>query len=482
MAVRDFGVLSISRMRDLTMAMTHSPASSLAIDLYQLTMAQAYHAAGMIDEAVFEFFIRKLPPCRNFLLTAGLEQAIDHLAGFRFTADDIDWLMRSRRFRPEFLDYLREVRFQGEVHAVAEGTVFFPDEPILRITAPLPIAQMVESRLINILHYQTLIASKAARIVLAGPEKTLIDFGFRRAHGAEAGLLAARASFIAGFAGTATVEAERAFGVPSFGTMAHSFVQAHRSEADAFRLFARTWPQDAVFLIDTYDTEEGARRVAALAPELARAGVRIKGVRLDSGNLVDLAFKVRKLLDAAGLTDVRIFASSSVDEYVIAEAQTADAPIDAYGIGTHLTTSSDAPYLDCAYKLQEYAGLPRRKRSTGKSTWPGRKQIYRRRDQRGAMIGDIVATEGERMPGEALVCPIVVGGERRAPCETLETIRRRAADNLTALPAALRGLRTSAPYPVEISRSLQRLAEEVDARVAAEAAERGGSSQRTSSS
>lgn len=452
------------------MSSVRPPARPLAVDLYQLTMAQAYHAAGMLDVAVFEFFIRKLPSCRNFLLAAGLAQAIEFLAGFHFGDDDIDWLRRGRRFRPEFLEYLREVRFRGDVHAVAEGTIVFPNEPILRVTAPMPVAQMVESRLINILHYQTLIASKAARMVLVGADKTMIDFGFRRAHGEEAGLLAARASYIAGFAGTATVEAERMFAVPSFGTMAHSFVQAHRSETDAFRLFARTWPQDAVFLIDTYDTEDGARRVAALAPELAREGIRIKGVRLDSGDLVDLAVKVRRILDAAGLTDARIFASSSVDEYVIARANAAGAPIDAYGIGTHLTTSSDAPYLDCAYKLQEYAGLPRRKRSPGKSTWPGRKQVIRRHNESGVMVGDFLCIDGETLPGQPLICPTMAQGSRLAPQEPLDAIRARVATNLAALPAALRGLDACAPYPVEISSSLRRLAEEVDGRVAADAA------------
>lgn len=443
----------------------HDP---LLTDHYQLTMLQAYWREGMQDTAVFEFFVRKLPRCRSFLIAAGLEQVLDWLEKLRLDAADIDWLNGTGRFDPAFLDWLSDLRFVGDVHAMPEGTVFFPDEPILRIAAPLPVAQLVESRVLNLLHYQTLVASKAARMVLQDPDAMLIDFGLRRAHGAEAGLLAARAAYIAGFAGTATVAAERSFGVPSFGTMAHSYILAHRSEREAFLEFARAWPGNVILLIDTYDTLAAAAEVVRLAPVLASEGIRIAGVRLDSGDLIALAREVRAVFDAAGLREIRILASSSVDEYLMARAVTAGAPIDGYGIGTHLTTSADAPYLDCAYKLQEYAGRPRRKRSTGKATWPGRKQVFRRWGADGRLSGDTLTVEGDSTPGTALVQPFMRAGKRIAPAEPLAAIRQRAAAALRALPDNLRVLeRPDVPlsYAVEISDALRRLAAEADALV-----------------
>jgi nicotinate phosphoribosyltransferase len=440
----------------------------LLTDHYQLTMLQAYLREGLQDTAVFEFFVRKLPRCRSFLIAAGLEQVLDWLEQLRFSADDIAWLKGTRRFDPAFLDWLAGLRFTGDVHAMPEGTVFFPDEPILRVTAPLPVAQLIESRVLNLLHYQTLIASKAARMVLLAPNAMLIDFGLRRAHGAEAGRFAARAAYIAGFAGTATVAAERAFGVPSFGTMAHSYILAHASERQAFAEFARAWPGNVILLIDTYDTLKAAAEVVQLTPVLAQEGIRIAGVRLDSGDLIQLAHDVRRLFDAAGLNAIRIVASSSVDEYLMAKAAAAGAPIDGYGIGTHLTTSADAPYLDCAYKLQEYAGCPRRKRSTGKATWPGRKQVFRLLGADGSLAGDLLTVEGEKAPGTALVQPTMRAGKRIAPPEPLATIRQRAADALRSLPERLRVLERPdgpLPYPVEVSDALRRLATDADALV-----------------
>ena len=335
---------------------SNASSSALLTDLYQLTMLQGYFDQGMEETAVFEFFVRKLPGQRNFLIAAGLEQGLEFLENVRFTAQELDWISNHGAFRPGFVNYLEQVRFTGDVHAMPEGTVFFTNEPILRVTAPIAEAQLVESRLINLLHFQTLIASKAARSVLMAPGKLLVDFGLRRAHGAEAGLLAARASYLAGFAGSATVLAAPLYGVPVFGTMAHSFVQAHDDETTAFEHFARSLPENVILLIDTYDTEAAAEKVVALAPKLARDGIKIKGVRLDSGDLADHAFKVRRILDDGGLRDATIFASGSVDEYVLARLVKQNAPIDGYGIGTHMDTSADAPYLDCAYKLVEYAG------------------------------------------------------------------------------------------------------------------------------
>lgn len=431
-------------------------------DLYQFTMLQGYLARGMTETAVFEFFVRRLPPQRNFLIAAGLEQAVDYLANLRFRGDDLDWLAGTGHVDDAAIDYLASFRFHGDVDAMPEGAVFFADEPILRVTAPLPAAQLVESRLINILHVQTLVASKAARMVLTAPDKQLVDFGFRRAHGAEAGLFAARAAYLAGFAGSATVLAERLYGVPAYGTVAHSFIQAHDDEAAAFESFARSRPDNAVLLIDTYDTEAAARKVVELAPRLAADGIAIRGVRLDSGDLAALAHKVRRIFDNAGQHDLSIFASSSIDEYALAALLADDAPIDGFGIGTHLTTSADAPYLDCAYKLQEYAGRPRRKRSSGKTTWPGRKQVYRRHDATGVMDGDVLTLESDRQAGEPLLRPVMRNGAHVGPTETLDEIRTRAQAQLAALPTPLKSLETSVEYPVAVAPALRTLADEVD--------------------
>ena len=447
--------------------MPGNASDGLLTDLYQFTMLQGYLAEGLAETAVFEFFVRKLPKQRNYLMAAGLEQALDYLERLSFDRAEIDWLAGTGRFDRAVLDYLAGFRFTGDVDAMPEGTVFFADEPIFRVTAPLPMAQIVESRLINLLHFETLIASKAARMVGVAPAKPLIDFGFRRAHGAEAGLLAARASYLAGFAGSATVAAEKCYGVPAYGTVAHSFIQAHESEADAFRNFARSQPDNVVLVIDTYDTLDAARQIATLAPELAGAGMPIKAVRLDSGDLAALARAVREIFDRAGQAQIRIFASGGLDEYALAAFAGAQAPIDGFGIGTSLTTSADAPYLDCAYKLQEYAGLARRKRSAGKATWPGRKQVWRRHDGRGLIAGDALAVANVECDGKPLILPVMRQGKRLAGPESLDVIRTRAAAELAALPAALRSLQPAAAYPVTVSQALRRLTAEVDRRTGA---------------
>jgi nicotinate phosphoribosyltransferase len=432
----------------------------LLTDLYQLNMIEAYLAHGETNTAIFELFVREFPRRRGFLIAAGLEQALKFLENLRFTADEIDWLKSTGRFSARTLDYLAELRFTGEVHAMPEGTVFFPNEPILRITAPLPEAQLVEARLINIVHFQSLIASKAARMVLAAPDKLLVDFGLRRAHGAEAGLMAARASYIAGFAGTSTVLAAKLFDIPLFGTMAHSYIQAHDSETLAFERFAHACPKGLVFLIDTYDTEAAARKVVALAPRLKAAGIDVSGVRLDSGDLIALSKSVRRILDDAGLAEVTIFASGGLDEDQLMAMAEAKAPIDGFGIGTSLTTSSDAPALDCAYKLQEYAGSPRRKHSTGKATLPGRKQVWRRYGPNGSMAGDMLSVADDAMPGEPLIHQVMGAGKRLTP--TLNEIRANAARELQRLPEPLRELKTSATYSIEVGEALINLAVQFD--------------------
>ncbi len=441
-----------------------SLTSPLLTDLYQLTMLQGYLARGMQEIATFEFFVRELPEGRNFLVAAGLEQALEYLEGFAFSPEEIAWLAGTGRFREEVLEWLRTVRFTGSVWAVPEGTIVFQDEPLLRVVAPLPQAQLVESRLINLLHFQTLIASKAARCVLAAPGKLLVDFGMRRAHGAEAGLYAARAAWIAGFDGTATVSAGARFSIPIFGTMAHAFIEAHDSEMDAFRSFAHAQPGNVVLLIDTYDTERAAHKVVRLQQELAAEGITIQGVRIDSGDLERQARAVRAILDQGGCRHVTIFSSGSLDEYRLQALLQSGAPIDGFGVGTLLDTSADRPYLDCAYKLQEYAGTPRRKRSEGKATWPGRKQVWRQlRD--GFFHHDILTVEGDPQPGRALMREVMRNGRRTDPPESLAVIRARLAEQLRALPTRLRSLSARQPYDVRISPALQALAREADRRV-----------------
>jgi nicotinate phosphoribosyltransferase len=431
--------------------------SLLLSDQYQLSMLEAYLAEGMTETAVFEFFVRKLPPRRGFLMAAGLEQLVEFLEGMRYTPDELAWLRASGTYASRFIDSLTGLRFTGDVDGMPEGTTFFPNEPILRVTAPLPEAQLIESRLINLIHFQTLIASTAARMVLAAPGKQLVDFGFRRAHGAEAGLLAARASYLAGFAGTATVAAHRGFGIPVFGTMAHSFVQAHDDEATAFERFARVRPAALTLLIDTYDTERAAGIVARLAPKLAAEHIVIAAVRLDSGDLAIHARAVRRILDEAGLQKVRIFASGGLDDRALLQLGRSAAPIDGFGVGTSLTTSSDSPALDCAYKLQEYAGRPRRKLSEGKATWPGRKQVYRFHQPDGTISEDVVALVSEPCAGEPLLRPIMRAGRRLPDLPDLSRARSHAARSLERLPPPLRQLEV-ADVPVRISEGLRDLA------------------------
>jgi nicotinate phosphoribosyltransferase len=445
--------------------------SALLTDLYQINMIQAYLDHDETKTAVFEFFVRNLPPRRGFLVAAGLEQALDYLENLRFSQAEIEWLSGTGRFRPNLTDYLAALRFTGDVHAMPEGTVVFANEPILRITAPLPQAQLVESRLINILHFQTLIASKAARMLLAAPGKVVVDFGMRRAHGAEAAVMAARASYLVGAAGTATVLAGEKFGIPIYGTMAHSFVEAFDDESAAFAAFAQSRPDNLVLLLDTYDSEAAARKVVALAPKLKAAGIAIRGVRLDSGDLIALSRSVRAILDAGGLREVTIFASGGLDEDALARFARENAPIDGLGVGTSLTTSSDVPTLDCVYKLQEYAGLPRRKRAVNKATWPGRKQVWRRYGADGRMAGDLLAPDGSsasspaRRSGEPLLELVMQEGRRVQPAPTLEQIRLHAKRELGQLPEALRALAPGTAYPVEVAAELQELAAAFDRRM-----------------
>ena len=441
--------------------------SALLTDLYQLTMLHAYFDRGMNHTAVFEFFVRKFPEKRNFLMAAGLEQVIDYLEGLRFTDDELAWLAGSDRFRAEFVDSLGDLRFTGEVWAMPEGTIFFPNEPILRVTAPLREAQLVETRIINLLQFQTLVASKAARVCLAAPGKVLADFGLRRAHGAEAGLLSARASFIAGFDGTSNMLAGMRWGVPLFGTMAHSFIQTHDDELVAFEHFARSHPRGTTLLIDTYDTETAAQALIPLQRQLSGEGISIQAVRIDSGDLGEHARRVRAILDSGGARDIKIFASGNLDEYAVQALLDAGAPIDGFGVGTRMNTSADHPYFDCAYKLQEYASVARRKRSEGKATWPGRKQVFRRFDETGdgrCMTGDTLSLEIDMVEGMPLLGRVMSGGRRMAASPSLAEVREQARRQLALLPPSLRCLDAAPPYAVDVSAPLRELARRVDLR------------------
>ena len=399
------------------LAMRHYSESALLTDLYEITMLQGYFSRSMDETAVFEFFVRNMPDQRNFLMAAGLAQVLACLTDLRFDHDDLAWLRASGKFDPAFIDSLSSFRFSGDVDAMPEGTIFFPDEPILRITAPLREAQLIESRVMNLLHYQTLIASKAARVVIAAQGRRLVDFGLRRAHGAEAGILSARASYIAGFDGTATTVAASLFDIPVFGTMGHSFIQAHEYETEAFATFVRAFPNDATLLIDTYDTEAAAQQVVRLAQWLREEeeDSHIKAVRIDSGDLGAEACRVRSILDDGGCPEIAIFASGNLDETALQSLVQSGAPINGFGVGTRMNTSSDAPYLDCAYKLVEYAGQPRRKRSIGKATWPGCKQVLRHYDAHGVMSGDTLTLQHDMSPGEALLQPVIRGSMLLTP-------------------------------------------------------------------
>ncbi|MET0253813.1 MAG: nicotinate phosphoribosyltransferase [Terrimicrobiaceae bacterium] len=434
----------------------------LLTDRYQLTMLQAYWQHGMHETAVFEFFIRRLPAQRNFLVAAGLDQALAYLEESAFSREDIEWLAQTQQFQSGFLRWLKDVRFTGDVNAMPEGTVFFAEEPILQVIAPLPEAQLVETRLINLLNFPTAVASKAARSVLAAPGKLLVEFGLRRAQGAEASLMAARASYVAGFAGTSNVLAGRLFDIPLYGTMAHSFIQAHDNEIEAFEHFADANSGDIVLLIDTYDTLAAAAKVADLAAELKERGIKVKGVRIDSGDLGRHAASVRAILDEARLRDVTIFASGNLDEYALRDLISNGAPIDGFGVGTRLDTSSDAPYLDCAYKLQEYAGRPRRKYSEGKATWPGCKQVYRSFDSFSRIASDVLAFRQEALPAEALLIPVMRDGKRLASPQPLSSLRQYTATQLARLPDGLRTLDRSEPFKVAISESVRQCAGELD--------------------
>lgn len=433
--------------------------AALFTDLYELTMAAAYLHAGMTEEATFSLFVRKLPPRRGFLVAAGLEDALEYLETFQFSEAALRYL-RTLGFDRRTLDYLAEVRFTGSVRAVPEGTVLFADEPLLEITAPIIEAQLVETAVMNFCHLQTLLASKAARCVLAARGRPVVDFGLRRTHGIDAGLKAARAAYLVGAEMTSNVLAALTYQIPPAGTMAHSYVSAFPREIDAFRAFARVFPDRTTLLLDTYDTLAAAQKAVTVARELQAQGHRLAGVRLDSGDIVALSRAVRRVLDEAGFPDVKIFVSGGLDEDAVEASLEAGAPIDAFGVGTRMNVSADAPYLDMAYKIVRYGGRPVLKLSPGKVTWPGDKQVWRLRTPAGIFSRDVLALreEPEPAPGaEPLLRTVMAGGRRVEPSPPLSAIREYARRQLAALPEGVRRLRDPEPYPVDRSEALREL-------------------------
>ena len=431
--------------------------AALLTDLYELTMAAAFLREGINGTATFSLFVRRLPPERGFLVAAGLEDVLEFLRDFRFSTDALAYLRTLGRFEPGFLDYLAALRFTGEVRAVREGTVIFADEPLLEVTGPLIEAQIVETAVIHFCHLQTVQASKAARSVLAAGGRTLAEFGLRRTHGMDAGMKAARAAFMTGFDSTSNVLAGRTYGIPLSGTMAHSFVSAFSRELDAFEAYARAFPDSAVLLLDTYDTVAAAGLAVEVARRLAAEGHGLAGVRLDSGDLAVLSREVRRVLDGGGFPDVPILVSGGLDEHDIAALLAEGAPIDAFGIGTRLNVSADAPSLDMVYKLVRLDGRDVLKLSPGKETWVGRKQVLRRVDADGRLAGDALALEEEPVPADAvgLLEPVMRGGALVRPHTTVAELRAHCAGQLRSLPDGLRRLRDAAPYPAAPSEALK---------------------------
>lgn len=443
---------------------------SMFTDLYELTMCASYFDNNRFEPATFDLFIRRMPPNRSYFLSAGLEQVLLFLERFKFTDAHLDYL-RKQGFADNFLEYLKSLRFTGEVWAAPEGTIVFPSEPIVRVTAPIIEAQLVETFLLNTVNLQTTIATKVSRVVHATKGKSVIEFGLRREHGIDAGMKVARSSYIAGCDGTSNVLAGLEYGIPVFGTMAHSFVMSFQNELDAFRAFSKTFPDKSTLLIDTYNDTAGAQKAAIIARELEKTGHKLGGVRLDSGNLQEISKKVRTLLDRKGLEYVQIFASGDLDEYKIAELLAQDAKIDAFGVGTKMGTSADKPYVDVIYKLCEIKSqngefLPLMKLSKGKATFPGRKQVYRLIDKWGNFKKDIIALANEKIDAEPLLTKVMEHGKIIGNLPSLKETRELASKNLQSLPKKYHKLAEAPAYPVELSQALQNLMKQVKKKLA----------------
>jgi nicotinate phosphoribosyltransferase len=425
-------------------------------DLYELTMAAGYYVHGLADQrATFELWVRHLPENRNYLIAAGLEQAVHYLQHIRFAPEQVEYLRSHPAFRhvpADWFERLRNLKFEGDLWAIPEGTVVFADEPLLRVTGPLMVAQLAETYLMTTLTTQTMVASKAVRMVEAARGRAIIDFGSRRAHGPQAGLLAARAAYIGGCVGTSNAEAGRLLGIPTMGTQAHSWIMAFGDETEAFRKFGQVFPEASTLLIDTYDTVEGVHKALA-------SGAPMQAVRLDSGDLGQLSHEVRRILDAAGRGDVKIFASGDLNEYKIDDLLAAGAPIDMFGVGTELVTSRDEPSLGTVYKLVEQetpqGTVGRFKLSTHKKTYPFAKQVFRPSNADGTFAGDLIARATENEDGEPLLVPVLKAGRLLQPLPALESSQGRCAEQRARVPREMLGLKTCRPYAVRMSDQLE---------------------------
>jgi nicotinate phosphoribosyltransferase len=441
---------------------THE-SMALLTDLYQLTMAQAYFNDHKTELTTFSLFIRSYPLNRGFFVSAGLHDVLNFLENFALDGAALEYLSTQNLFTNEFLKFLEKLRFTGDVWAIPEGRLFFKDEPILEVSAPVIEAQLVETFIINQINLQSLIATKAARCVHAAGKRAVVDFALRRTHGIDAGMKVARTSYLAGFAGTSNVLAGKSYGIPTVGTMAHSFVTSFGDELDAFRSYAASFPETATLLIDTYDTIAGARKAVEVAKEMAARGQRLKGVRIDSGDLAGLAINVRKIFDDAGFSDVKIIGSGGLDEYDLSELSAARIPFDSYGVGTKMGTSSDAPWSDMAYKLVEYGEKPVLKRSPGKISWPGAKQLFRQRNNQGQLEKDIVGLRTERITGtETLLRKVMDKGKIVVTLPTLAQSRAGLAKEFGNLPDLTKAIRNPVLYPVEFTPALVHLREETE--------------------
>jgi len=434
------------------------PIPGLALDIYELTMAASYFENRMSERAAFSLFVRNNPPGRRYFVSAGLEDVLAYLRNLKFGKDDVDYLRSLGLFTREFLSYLREFRFTGDVFAIPEGRLFFADEPVLEVEAQIVEAQIVETCLINLTNLQVMIATKASRCLQAAGPRRLVDFSLRRTQGLEAGLRVARASFIGGFAGTSNVQAGRAYGLPVFGTMAHSFVTSFEREVDAFRAYAKSFPESAVLLIDTYDTLAGAAKAAAVGKEMSARGESLRGVRLGSGDLAGLSRKVRQVLVQAGLGEASILASGALDEQKIAEIIRRGGDVDSFGVGTGMGVSADAPYLDMAYKMVELGGRPVLKISPGKTNLAGRKQVFRLTAPSGALKRDVIGLREEALPGEPLLRKVMGGGEILSRPPALPEIQKTFLAEFAKLDEKHRRLEGGPPhYPVSHSARLRHL-------------------------
>ncbi len=434
--------------------------SALLTDLYEITMAGAYYRCKKFGPATFSLFIRKYPPNRGYFVSAGLEDVLEFLESFHFIQEDLDYLYSTGLFSQDFLHYLKGVRFTGDVFAIPEGCIFFRDEPILEITAPIIEAQLVESLVINFINLQVSIATKASRCQYAAGGRSLVDFSLRRTQGADAALKVARSSYIAGFTGTSNVLAGKLYNLPIFGTMAHSFITSFDEEIDAFRAFAETFPDNVVLLIDTFDTISGAHKAVDVAREMLSKGQKLKGVRLDSGDMAVLSRDVRAIFRRAGFKDVSIFASGGFDEFKVADVLERGGEIDAFGIGTKMGVSADGPYTDIAYKLVQYDGRPVLKLSTGKKTLVAEKQVFRIK-QGDRLLRDIIGLRNEKTDGSPLLKTVMKNGKRQNPSESLEIIRERFQKEFNALDDDFKTLKNPKLFPVEISCGLEKLQNQV---------------------